>query len=66
MDLATFKAQVDGWMRCEGYNAMEILSHTSAVAVLGELSVGGSLMRRVQQENATRKQLIAMMKNISI
>ena len=41
-------------MKCEGYDPTDVLKHTSAVAVLGELSVGGSLMRGAQENTATR------------
>lgn len=54
MDVPTFNSYVNLWMKCEGYNPSDVLKHTSAVAVLGELSVGGSLMRGAQENNAIR------------
>jgi len=52
LDVPTFNSYVNLWMKCEGYNPSDVLKHTSAVAVLGELSVGGSLMRGAQENNA--------------
>lgn len=55
LDGPTFNAYIDHWMKCEGYNPLDVLKHTSAVAVLGELSVGGSLMRGAQESSTIRK-----------
>nr|CAG4642444.1 EOG090X04EN [Evadne anonyx] len=53
LDGPTFNSIVDTWMKCDGYNPLDVLKHTSAVAVLGELSVGGSLMRGAQENSTT-------------
>lgn len=37
------------------YNPADVLQSTTAIEVLKELSVGGSLMRRAQPHAATRK-----------
>lgn len=38
----------------DGYNPIDVLSSATAVTVLGELSVGGSLMRGPQPNSAIR------------
>lgn len=38
----------------DGYNPLDVLSSATAVTVLGELSVGGSLMRGPQPNSAIR------------
>lgn len=57
IDTSTFKAIVSRWIRGggDGYNPMDVLSSATAVTVLGELSVGGSLMRGAQPNAAIRK-----------
>lgn len=57
MDPSTFKAIVARWMRGggDGYNPLDVLSSATAVTVLGELSVGGSLMRGPTPNSAIRK-----------
>ena len=60
IDANTFKLIVSRWMRGggDGYNPLDVLSSATAVTVLGELSVGGSLMRGPQPNSATRIYLI--------
>jgi len=41
-------------MNAEGYNPINVLSSPTAVTVLGQLSVGGVLMRGSQVNAATR------------
>lgn len=57
IDTSAFKAIVVRWMRGggDGYNPMDVLNSATAVTVLGELSVGGSLMRGAQPNAAIRK-----------
>lgn len=57
LDPEKFKALVSRWMRGggEGYNPMDVLSSVTAVAVMGDLSVGGPLMRGAGNSSATRK-----------
>nr|CAG4636094.1 EOG090X04EN [Eubosmina coregoni] len=44
---------VINWMNAEGYNPINVLSSSTAVTVLGQLSVGGALMRGAQVNAAT-------------
>lgn len=44
---------VINWMNAEGYNPINVLSSPTAVTVLGQLSVGGVLMRGSQVNAAT-------------
>ena len=57
VDPTTFKAIVDRWVQGggDGYNPQDVLSSATAVTVLGELSVGGSLMRGPTPNSAIRK-----------
>ena len=64
MDGPTFHSLVNLWMNCEGYNPLDVLKHTSAVAVLGELSVGGSLMRGAQESSATRNEPLILVPDL--
>nr|CAG4649250.1 EOG090X04EN [Scapholeberis mucronata] len=58
IDADTFKSIVTRWKRGggDGYNPLDVLSSSTAVTVLGELSVGGSLMRGPQPNSATHLQ----------
>ncbi|XP_057381031.1 general transcription factor IIH subunit 1-like [Daphnia carinata] len=54
VDPNTFKSILGRWMRGGGdrYNPLDVLSSATAVTVLGELSIGGSLMRGPQPNSA--------------
>nr|CAG4639101.1 EOG090X04EN [Daphnia magna] len=54
VDSNTFKSILGRWMRGGGdrYNPLDVLSSATAVTVLGELSIGGSLMRGPQPNSA--------------
>nr|CAG4650895.1 EOG090X04EN [Simocephalus serrulatus] len=58
VDTNTFKSIVTRWMKGggDGYNPIDVLSSATAVTVLGELSVGGSLMRGPQPNSAIHLQ----------
>lgn len=68
MDANTFKSILARWMRGggEGYNPMDVLSSATAVTVLGELSVGGSLMRGTQPNSAIRKSIRILFENMKL
>nr|CAG4646969.1 EOG090X04EN [Megafenestra aurita] len=58
IDTNAFKSIMARWMRGggDGYNPLDVLSSATAVTVLGELSVGGSLMRGPQPNSAIHLQ----------
>ena len=53
MDTPTFRSIVSRWNSVLA--DLDVLNSATAVSVLGELSVGGSLMRGAQQDSAIRK-----------
>nr|CAH0099157.1 unnamed protein product [Daphnia galeata] len=54
IDSSAFKSIVNRWMRGGGerYNPLDVLNSATAVTVLGELSIGGTLMRGPQPNSA--------------
>lgn len=56
IDANAFKSILGRWMRGGGerYSPLDVLNSATAVNVLGELSIGGTLMRGSQPNSAIR------------